>query len=62
MGRTISKGYDDEDGRRKKLSKAKHSRNIPGEGMRVINNWSEEEEYDTTFDDEYDVNTTQIQR
>jgi hypothetical protein len=62
MGRTISKFHDDEDGRRKKSSKAKHSRNIPGEGMRVINNWSEEEGYDTDFDDEYDANTTLIQR
>lgn len=43
MGRTNSKFYDDEDDRRKKSTKSlKHSKNIPGQGMRVINNWSEE--------------------
>lgn len=64
MGRTINK-YDDEDGRRKGKP-AKHSRNIPGQGMRVINNWSEEE-YDEDddsyeFDDEYYDDTSQTQR
>lgn len=73
MGRTISKFRDDDDDRRKKSSKAaKHSRNVPGQGMRVINNWSEEDydvdefdEYDDfVYDesDEYNVNTTQTQR
>ena len=47
MGRTIHKFRDDDDDRRKNKS-AKHSRNIPGKGMRVINSWSEEE------DDDYD--------
>ncbi len=67
MGRTISKFRDDEDDRRNKSVKpAKHSRNIPGKGMRVINNWSEEEydEYDD-FDDldyEHNDNTSQTQR
>ncbi len=73
MGRTISKFRDDDDDRRKKSSKAaKHSRNVPGQGMRVINNWSEEDydvdefdEYDDFIydeSDEYNVNTTQTQR
>lgn len=74
MGRTNSKFRDDEDDRRIKSSKgAKHSRNIPGQGMRVINNWSDEDydddewsdDYDEfTYDesDEYNVNTTQTQR
>jgi hypothetical protein len=47
------------------LSKsAKHSKNIPGKGMRVINNWSEEEEYDeyNDSDDEYDAYISQTQR
>ena len=65
MGRTNSKFRDDEDDRRNKSSKgAKHSRNIPGQGMRVINNWSEEEEYDeyNDSDDEYDAYISQTQR
>lgn len=67
MGRTIHKFRDDDDDRRIKSSKgAKHSRNIPGQGMRVINSWSEEEydEDDDSYydDDEYYENTTQTQR
>lgn len=75
MGRTISKFRDDDDDRRNKSSKgAKHSRNIPGKGMRVINNWSADDydyddidEYDDfTYDesdaDEYNDNTSQTQR
>lgn len=50
MGRTNSK-YDDDDDRRKKNSRgAKHSRNIPGKGMKVINSWYEDDE-DDYFDD-----------
>jgi hypothetical protein len=66
MGRTISKFRDDEDDRRKKSSKSlKHSKNIPGKGMRVINNWSEEEynKYDNSdLDYEYNKYTSQTQR
>lgn len=54
MGRTLHKMRDDEDDRRKNKS-AKHSKNIPGQGMRVINTWSEEDDvYD--FDENYEVN------
>lgn len=69
MGRTNYKYRDDEEDRRKNKS-AKHSKNIPGKGMRVINNWSEE--YDDDLDledelseydeDEYYANTTLTQR
>lgn len=62
MGRTIIKYRDDDDDRRKKSSKgAKHSRNTPGQGMRVINSWSEEDYDDESYDDddEYYENTTQ---
>ena len=73
MGRTISKFRDDDDDRRRKSSKsAKHSKNIPGQGMRVINNWSEEEDdydFDENYEDfvydesdEYDDNISQTQR
>ena len=64
MGRTISKFRDEEDDRRRSSKGAKHSKNVPGKGMRVINNWSEEDEYDEyeDFDDEYDAYTTQTQR
>ena len=55
MGRTISKFYDDDDRRGKSSKGAKHSKNIPGEGMRVINNWSEENDEDDMFEvDEYE--------
>lgn len=69
MGRTIHKYRDDEDDRRKNKS-AKHSRNIPGEGMRVINKWSEDEiededewsEFDDDSYDEYNAYISQTQR
>lgn len=68
MGRTINKYSDDEDGRPRKNKPAKHSRNIPGKGMRVINSWSEEDEIELNFnddvetDDEYYDNTSFTQR
>ena len=65
MGRTISKFRDDDDDRRNKSSKgAKHSRNVPGQGMRVINNWSDDDYDDESyeFEDEYYDNTSQTQR
>ena len=61
MGRTLNKSNDDALNKRA----PKHSKNIPGKGMRIINNWSEEidddelegmryhAEYDS-FDDEDD--------
>ena len=55
MGRNF-KDYDDDmdDRRSKKNSKgAKHSRNVPGQGMRVINNWYDES--DDYFDDDIGV-------
>jgi hypothetical protein len=67
MGRTINKYSDDDEGRRKNKL-AKHSRNIPGRGMRVINSWSEEDEIELNFnddvatDDEYYDNTSLTQR
>lgn len=69
MGRTNYKYRDDEEDRRKNKS-AKHSKNIPGKGMRVINNWSadedddlyEDEDYLPEYDDEYYANTTLTQR
>lgn len=71
MGRTNYKYRDDDEDRRKNKS-AKHSKNIPGKGMRVINNWSEEYDDDTLYedeeylpeydDDEYYANTTLTQR
>lgn len=71
MGRTVHKFRDDDEDRRKNKS-AKHSKNIPGKGMRVINNWSDEE-YEDDFDencedfkydesDEYYENTSLTQR
>lgn len=56
MGKTTHKTnrYEEEDRSRKNSRGAKHSRNIPGQGMRVINNWYEEDE-DDYFDDDVGV-------
>lgn len=59
MGRTLH-NYDDRDDDRKtvknKFTKpAKHTRNTPGSGMRVINKWSEES-VDLDVDDDFDDN------
>ena len=53
MGRTNYKYREDDDDRRKNKS-AKHSKNIPGKGMRVINNWYDEED-DDYFDDDIEM-------
>lgn len=66
MGRTVNKFRDDDDdyGRKKSSKSAKHSRNVPGQGMRVINNWSDDDYDDESyeFEDEYYDNTSQTQR
>jgi hypothetical protein len=64
MGRTIYKFHKDDEERGRKGQKSKHTTNPKGFGMRVINKWSEEEEYDKydDFNDEYNANISQIQR
>lgn len=70
MGRTIYKFRDEDDDRsnRRNNKSPRHSRNIPGKGMRVINSWSEEEDIELNFnddvetEDEYYDNTPQTQR
>lgn len=60
MGRTLH-NYDDRDDDRRtvknKFAKpAKHTRNTPGSGMRVINKWSEESvDLDEDGDFEYNA-------
>lgn len=57
MGKTShkhSKKYDDEDRPHRSHKGAKHSRNIPGHGMRVINGYYDDED-DDYFEDELDV-------
>lgn len=54
MGRTIQKYRDDDEDNRRKNKSAKHSKNIPGKGMRVINSWSEEDIDDDDFDENYE--------
>lgn len=53
MGKTTHKQreYDDEDKNRKHSRGAKHSRNIPGKGMRVINSWYDDDDSDDFYDD-----------
>ena len=55
MGRTSQtyREYDDEDRSKKNSRGSKHSRNIPGKGMRVINSWYEDE--DDEFDDDIEL-------
>ena len=43
---------DDEDRTRRHAGRAKHSRNIPGKGMRVINSWYEEDDDYDDFEDD----------
>lgn len=56
MGKTNYKfrGHDEDDRGHKNSRGAKHSRNIPGKGMRVINNWCEEDDEDY-FDDDIEI-------
>ena len=56
MGRTSQtyREYDDEDRSKKNSRGSKHSRNIPGKGMRVINSWYDEDE-DDEFDDDIEL-------
>lgn len=57
MGKTSykhSKKYEDEDRTHRNNRGAKHSRNIPGQGMRVINDYYDDED-DDYFDDELDI-------
>ena len=53
MGRNT---FDDED-RNLKKHKPKHSRNVRGQGMRVINSYDEDYDYyeDDPFDDELEI-------
>lgn len=57
MGKTThkQKNYDEEDRSRKNSRGAKHSRNVPGKGMRVINSWYEEDDDDDYFDDDVEI-------
>lgn len=53
MGRKIN--FDDDDERKQhRKGKPKHSRNVPGQGMKVINSYVEEDDYDP-FDDEFEM-------
>lgn len=56
MGKTShkhSKKYGDEDRSPRSHKDAKHSRNIPGKGMRVIGYYDDED--DDYFDDGFDI-------
>lgn len=59
MGRTTR--FDDDDSFRQNKS-PKHARNQRGQGMRIINRWSEEDVYsddNIDNDDQYYANTSQ---
>lgn len=68
MGRTYTskRDFDDYDRPQKIKGKKKHSRNLPGHGMRVINNMSEDDYEDDEltyeYDDIHDDDTSIIQR
>lgn len=61
MGRTFRNPRDlEEDNSSKK--KLKHSRNIPGKGMRILNDYEDldsDDDFDDDLYDEYNVNTSQ---
>lgn len=62
MGRTYAhrREIDEQDRQQKIKNKPrKHSRNATGEGMRVINNWSEDDYSMYEDSDEYFENTSQ---
>jgi hypothetical protein len=45
------KNFDEDERAEHRKSKPKHSRNIPGQGMRVINKYIEEDDYDPFYDE-----------
>lgn len=49
----MNRKYDDDDSPRRHNKAVKHSRNIPGQGMRVINSYYEDD--DSYFDDDLEV-------
>lgn len=51
MGKTNFKNSGDDDDRNKKSRAVRHSRNIPGQGMKIVNTWYEEDDEDDTFED-----------
>jgi len=57
MGKTNHKhhnNFDDEDRNKKNSKGSKHSRNVPGQGMRVINSWYADDDEDY-FDDDIEM-------
>lgn len=55
MGRTYTNKRDDDwESSSRKGRYTKHSRNIPGKGMRIINRMSEDDYEDVESDHEYD--------
>lgn len=60
MGRTFRNYRDEEELSYSKVKKySKHSRNEPGKGMRILNEYDIDDDDDDYLDDEYDGNTTQ---
>lgn len=61
MGRTYRNYKDEEELSYSKTKKfSKHSRNEPGKGMRILNEYEDDYEQDDHEDfEEYNVNTTQ---
>ena len=62
MGRTFRNYRDEEESSYSKRGKRnlKHSRNVPGEGMRILNGLDDlDDEFDDDLDDEHYANTSQ---
>ena len=58
MGKTNHKtrgNFEDEDRNKKNSKGSKHSRNVPGQGMRVINSWYAEDDDEDYFDDDIEM-------
>jgi hypothetical protein len=52
--------YDDEDRSTKHKKYPKHSPNVRGQGMRTLNSYVEEEDYDELEDDNHDNTKTRF--
>ena len=52
--RNFSHEYDDEERNNKRKKHPKHSPNVKGQGMRTLNSYVEEEDFDELEDDNQD--------
>lgn len=60
MGRTFRQPREFEEDTSSSKKKLKHSRNVPGKGMRILNDYEDlDDDTDEDLYNEYNVNTSQ---